>query len=69
MAISREEAAITTITTITANPEQYITAFNILLKDWIKANILRIDDRTLLLICDELLSYEMPPDFMMWYFV
>ena len=65
MTISPEEAAIGEIT---ANPEQYITAFNILLKDWIKPNIRIIVHRDMLLICDELLAYEMPPDFMLWYF-
>ena len=65
MTISPEKAAIGKITT---NPEQYIAAFNILLRAWINANIRSFDDHAMLLICDELLSYEMPPDFMRWYF-
>lgn len=64
MTISPEKAAIRKII---AKPQKYITAFNILLRAWIKAHILSID-HTLGLICDELLSYEMPPDFMVWYF-
>jgi hypothetical protein len=64
MTLSPEKA----IRKITANPEQYIDAFNILLKAWIRANIRRIDRRDMLLICDTLLAYEMPADFMVWYF-
>jgi hypothetical protein len=63
--ISPEEIAIRKIT---ANPEQYIAAFNILIRTWIKANIRRIDRRDMLSICDELLAYEMPAEFMVWYF-
>ena len=65
MTLSPEEIAIRKIT---ANPEQYIAAFNILRRAWIKANIRRIDPSDMLLICDELLTYEMPADFMVWYF-
>jgi hypothetical protein len=65
MTLSPEKAAIGKIT---AKPEQYIDAFNILLKTWIHANIRRIDRSDMLLICDELLTYEMPADFMLWYF-
>lgn len=64
MTISPKKAAMHKII---ANPGKYIAAFNILLRAWIRANILSID-HTLALICDELLSYEMPPDFMVWYF-
>ena len=63
--ISPEKAAISTIT---ETPGKYIAAFNILLRAWIRANIRGIVYRDMLLICDELLSYEMPPDFMRWYF-
>lgn len=64
MTISPEQTAIHKII---INPGKYIAAFNILLRAWIRANILSID-HTLGLICDELLSYEMPPEFMLWYF-
>lgn len=69
MTISPEQTAIhKAIHKIIINPGKYIAAFNILLKAWIKANIRRIDSIDMLLICDELLAYEMPKEFMVWYF-
>ena len=68
MTISPKKAAMHKII---ANPGKYIAAFNILLRAWIRANIELgnplIDD-TIRLAYYELLSYEMPPEFMVWYF-
>lgn len=68
MTISPEKAAIHKII---ANPGKYIAAFNILLRAWIRANIELGNpsiDVTIRLAYYEILTNEMPPDFMVWYF-
>jgi hypothetical protein len=68
MTLSPEKAAIRKIT---AKPEQYIDAFNSLVRAWIRANIelgnpsIDLDIR---LRYYEIVSHEMPADFMVWYF-
>ena len=64
MTLSPEESAIHKII---ANPKQYIDAFNILLRTWIRANI-QSSNYDMLRTLDELSSSEMPADFMVWYF-
>ena len=56
---------------IIENPKQYIAAFNILLRAWIRANIELgnpLIDVNIRFKYHEIVSHEMPPDFMVWYF-